>query len=691
LAGLHSKGLFFQLSAAFFAVVAVAFAANAWLAIEAGRDPLMRLVEDNLSLGAHSVLEDVDRHLSRCARQLRSWSRLSILDDVLIDDRSMRIENLVLELERDHPEDFQGFTVLDRDERVVASTDVGRIGGTLPLGELDLRPEPEGSLWFGRYPVNGEGEAVFVLAHPIVSRLHTDSIGWFVAYVNWQPIERILARAEIGGQKQDTGRFLILVDRANNTLAADADLLAAIPAIAELPGRRRPDGISSEPISGVGDFLVARHGAPAEMCAIGRDLRIIASWKRSEAHRVVRYYALVVAGSALFGLALAGAAAFLVARRLAGRIGTLTQGTQSLARGNLTYRVEEGRDDEIGRLARSFNRMAVKLADAREEVEAVLARWHALVEHAPDIIMTVTREGTILSINRTVAPYTAAEVKGTSMFSFIPQRFHETVRKALASVFVEGVSSGYELEGAGPGGTQAWYVCRVSPIMIDGRVDAATIIATDMTEHRRLEREILEVSETERERLGQELHDGVGQVLTGTALLSKGLQTRLSAKSPGDASDARQIAELINKAIQHTRDLAHGLFPVGLERSGLVGALEELATSVDGLPQVSCRVEGAPGFATADRSRSLHLFRITQEALSNALRHGKARNIVIRFVDADGRHGLSVLDDGVGIADDRRRGSGMGLRLMEYRANVIGASLRVERRSEGGTAVICWF
>jgi PAS domain S-box-containing protein len=215
--------------------------------------------------------------------------------------------------------------------------------------------------------------------------------------------------------------------------------------------------------------------------------------------------------------------------------------------------------------------------------------------------------------------------------------------------------------------------------------------ARDVTRRKRLEKEILEIVDRERERLGQELHDGLCQTLAGIAALSSTLSRELAANSASAASArAAEITQLLNEAIGQARDLARGLGPLGLEEAGLNGALEGLALSAQRLFRVSCALE-CGSFPRLRGEVEAHLFRIAQEAVSNAVAHGRAERIEISLRAKDKEGFLCVRDDGVGLPQGDHDGGGIGMHTMAYRAHLIGGTLDVRRRARKGTAVLCSF
>jgi signal transduction histidine kinase len=209
----------------------------------------------------------------------------------------------------------------------------------------------------------------------------------------------------------------------------------------------------------------------------------------------------------------------------------------------------------------------------------------------------------------------------------------------------------------------------------------------DITERKRLEKEILEISEREQRRIGHDLHDGLCQHLAGIELMSQVLEQKLARRSKAAAARASDIAKNVREAIGHTRLLARGLSPVTLESEGLMSALQELALSTEKIFRVTCRFDCDPPVLVSDFPAATHLFRLAQEAVSNALKHGQAKRILIRLKEERGQMILSVIDNGSGFSPQRPKSKGMGLRIMQSRAGMIGGTLAIERNAAGGTSV----
>ncbi len=210
---------------------------------------------------------------------------------------------------------------------------------------------------------------------------------------------------------------------------------------------------------------------------------------------------------------------------------------------------------------------------------------------------------------------------------------------------------------------------------------------TEMQERVRLEEEILSISEREQQRIGHDLHDSLCQHLTGVALAGEVLSGQLAAKSLPEAKAAGHIVEMVEGAIDLTRTLARGLHPLDLTGEGFTDALRQLASTMTEGFKTPCTFECDLPVEIAEPVVATHLYRIAQEAVTNAVKHSSARTIIVRLDGAGSGLTLTVSDDGVGELPKVSRG--MGLRTMAYRASVIGATFNIERQLSGGTRVTC--
>ena len=174
-------------------------------------------------------------------------------------------------------------------------------------------------------------------------------------------------------------------------------------------------------------------------------------------------------------------------------------------------------------------------------------------------------------------------------------------------------------------------------------------------------------------------------------MMSQFLEQKLSAQSRPETATAVEITQLVRQAISYTRDLARGLSPVILESEGLVSALEELAANTQPLFKVTCQFQCDSSVRISDNTMATHLYRIAQEALTNAIKHGQAKRVLLSLTKVGDRGLLAIQDDGVGLPKAARKSKGMGLRIMRYRAGMIGGTLTLEREPGGGTRVACAF
>ena len=216
-----------------------------------------------------------------------------------------------------------------------------------------------------------------------------------------------------------------------------------------------------------------------------------------------------------------------------------------------------------------------------------------------------------------------------------------------------------------------------------------TALTGEMQERERLEKEILEVSEREQRRIGHDLHDGLCQHWTATAMAGQVLTEKLAAKSLSETADAKEIVKLVEDGITLTRNLAHGISPPEMESEGLVTALHELAANISKLFKITCTFECESPPMIDDMAAAAHLYRIAQESISNAIRHGKPKQIVMSLSNRKACVELTIEDDGGGLPDDWQKNRGLGTRIMAHRAAIIGGTFSIEPNPTGGTFVKC--
>ena len=320
----------------------------------------------------------------------------------------------------------------------------------------------------------------------------------------------------------------------------------------------------------------------------------------------------------------------------------------------------------------------------------------AILETVGALVTVLDPMGRIARFNRAcelTTGFSLAEVRGKHIWDFFLQTKEvEHSKEIFSQLSADLLPKEFQSHWVTRHGTQrliAW-----SWSMLPGSDGTANyIIATgiDITEREQLERALLNISAREQRRIGQDLHDGLGQHLTGIAFMAKVHEAKLAEKQMPDAADAAKIVRLVNEAIHKTRELARGLLPVLSDAQGLMSALQMWAAEVEDLFGISCRFLCETAVLIHDDGMATHLYHIAQEAVTNAIKHGQARNVIIRLAKENGWGTLIIRDDGTGIKDDRTNTQGMGLHIMTYRAGMIGGRLEIRSDQAQGTSVICTF
>ncbi|HMD19236.1 MAG TPA: PAS domain S-box protein [Alloacidobacterium sp.] len=336
-----------------------------------------------------------------------------------------------------------------------------------------------------------------------------------------------------------------------------------------------------------------------------------------------------------------------------------------------------------------MKRIEEELQEERNFVSAILDTVGALV-------VVLDEEGRILRFNpacEITTGYSKEEVRGKCIWDLflLPEeasRFRAIFEMLRTDLLPQDYQSCW-MTRHGDQRLIAW-----TSTLLPGSGDTSNyIIATgiDITERKHLEKAILEISAREQRRIGQDLHDGLGQHLTGIAFMAKVHEAKLAEQKRAETSDAAKIVKLVNEAIHKTRELARGLLPVLSDAQGLMSALQLWAAEVEDLFGVSCRFECETPVLIHDVTMATHLYHIAQEAVNNAIKHGEAKEILIELVAEEGRGRLTIKDNGKGMMENRASTHGMGLHIMNYRAGMIGGALEIRRGLSRGTDVICSF
>jgi signal transduction histidine kinase len=214
-------------------------------------------------------------------------------------------------------------------------------------------------------------------------------------------------------------------------------------------------------------------------------------------------------------------------------------------------------------------------------------------------------------------------------------------------------------------------------------------LLNQIRERQQLEALVLNISEREQQRIGHDLHDGLCQQLTGIKFKNGLLQQKLAERGSAEARDAREIDMMLSEAIEQARNQALGLHPVRLEAEGLKTALHELAASINDVFGVECVCTFPDSVSIRDYAVAIHFYRIAQEAISNAIKHGQAKKILLQVAERDGGFQLNIQDDGIGFTTPHSAHNGMGMHIMNYRARTIGATLEVHPGERRGTTITC--
>jgi len=333
---------------------------------------------------------------------------------------------------------------------------------------------------------------------------------------------------------------------------------------------------------------------------------------------------------------------------------------------------------------------------ARKRAFSALAeseeRLRAILEAEPECVKVVDGAGTLRLINPAglamLETDDAQQALDLPVSRFIAPEYREEFM-ALVEHAMAGETGMLELEIEGFRGRRRHVESHAAPLRDNrGSVIAALTVTRDVSERHQLAGAIIEASNREQERISHDLHDGLGQELTGIALLLTGLIGRLDRPTAELKHELTDILRLVNGAVQSTRELAHGLSPVAIERGGLATALRALAARVRASSGLKLRfISRGWQDEKLDPANALQLYRIAQEGLNNVLRHAEAGRATVTLSMTRSGARLRIADDGRGVAGTTSPSAGLGLKIMAYRAKMIGAALEIAPRSGGGTVV----
>jgi PAS domain S-box-containing protein len=329
----------------------------------------------------------------------------------------------------------------------------------------------------------------------------------------------------------------------------------------------------------------------------------------------------------------------------------------------------------------------------QRDVEATLKeRYQDLFENANDMVYTHDLDGHLTSINlagERLLGCKREELHLRNLVDFISEEQRQSASQWVIQIVGGEALSPVEWDFIPATGGRIRLEISARLIEREGRRPEVEGVARDVTEHRRLEKEILEISTREQHRIGHDLHDGICQQLAGICFLSEILFNKLSQEKHPETEAVKKLTGLVNSVNKETRGVARGLFPVRLEENGLVSALKELANNTGAFFNTKCEFHLEALVTIRDHTVAQQLYYIAQESILNAVKHGKAQHIQIFLKDGVDRCVLTVRDNGRGLPANPGEPSGMGLRIMNYRARLVNATLQVNNHAEGGVEVVC--
>lgn len=320
-------------------------------------------------------------------------------------------------------------------------------------------------------------------------------------------------------------------------------------------------------------------------------------------------------------------------------------------------------------------------------------RLRTILNTAADAIVTIDQRGIINSVNPATEQmfgFSQRELVGQNVKLLMPPPYCDEhdgyIARYLATGEARIIGIGREMVGRHKDGSTFPIDLAVNGV---DNLGLFTGVIRDIRQRKLLEREIIEISTLEQQRIGQDIHDGLGQQLTGISMLAKSLARRLAAVSPAESDAATQLNEHVQQAVEDAHRLSSGLAPVEIDPQSLGVRLRQLCANVQAATGLACRVEVEEGLKLPDASVATHLYRIAQESLQNAVKHAHAKQTVVRLETVPDSLTLTIRDDGVGMSLRANREGRLGLHIMRYRADIIGATFDVSKPAGGGTQVRC--
>ena len=730
------RSLVLQLAWPLAATMLASFAVATGVSIVVGRRAIMGQMTASLRSEGLVVLSEVQHFLDQRLVEVELWSADSAMDDVLIDDRDLRVQNHLLRLQRAFPSHYLELSVLEPSGSVLASTQRGRIGLPLDLSRFDLQPIDRSTARASRVVVLPNGDAAFVFAHPVRSRLRSDAIGTFVAFVAWQAIEAIMGRHR---EENRGDEFAVLLD-PSGALLAGRPLLGGAPPPEIGAAIRRPGAVMRAAIGDRGRYvLMAVEAGPAQS-RLGRPFHVVAFRDDGAASSVMRIFVSSVIIAALVGLVLAAGTSFVLAKGASGRLHLLMDTTRRIAKGDLSHRVQGLRDDELGELASCLNAMSDELAAARSGLERLVesrtmalrertdaleeseARKSAVVASSLDGIITFSTDGRVQEFNPAaerifgVPRQDAMRVFITDLI--VPPSFVTNEDAFIRYLKTEDelmIDRRHETFGRRPAGGQFRLELTITRIRTGG-APLFTAFVRDITEQVRAEHQLREAKvnaeQTVRAKaeflanMSHEIRMPMKSVVGVTDLLSK---TELSPVQSEYVEIVRCSAGALVSVVDDILDfsrieagklqLEHAPFDPRTEVEQLVDLLAPHAHA-KGLELAAVIAPGVPSCVFGDPGRVRQVLR---NLVNNALRFTASGEVVIRVAPRGDAIEFEVADTGIGIPRDamdrvfkpfaqvdasapaRGRGTGLGLAISKHLVEAMGGRISVRSHEGHGT------
>ncbi len=356
--------------------------------------------------------------------------------------------------------------------------------------------------------------------------------------------------------------------------------------------------------------------------------------------------------------------------------------------------VSEGRKEGNKRFFTGVIRDITEMKRYQDDLKKQNEFTATVLNTVRSLIMVLDKQGRIINFNRAceeTTGYSFQEVAGKNFWDFF-LAFEDkdlAVRNFLVSD-PKKFPNHFETLWLAKDGEKRLITWSNSGLF-DRKGNLEHVIGTgiDITERRNLEKTVLEITKKEQQRIGQELHDGLAQHLTSTAIVAKVLEKKLVDGPAGTVKEAKRVVGLINQAVAQTRELAQGLYALEMQSDDLFSSLKKLARETEKTVGLHCTFEAKDSMPIKSEM-AMHLYRIAREAVNNAVKHGQGENVWIRF-ERKGNHEaqLTIENDGKSFVKGGPKQKGLGMHIMRSRASVLNASLSVEPRPKGGAVVIC--